>query len=212
MRLAGLTSSAQELASPLLPQLSVGQHGVMEWTREGLSSAGFGGFVRLATLEPQTAPREPGVYVVVRESSDPPAFLDRSAASHFKGKDPTVPRPLLEGAWVPGAYPGRSRSTSGRPPGGSKVDEACGSVLMSTAATAPASPSATGVVATSGDRDELLVAWKPTPEEDPEAVESALITDFTAQHHGARPFANRKAGLRASATSQGSAESAPPNW
>lgn len=62
------------------------------------------------------------------------------------------------------------------------------------------------------DRDELLVAWKPTPEEDPEAVESALITDFTAQHHGARPFANRKAGLRASATSQGSAESAPPNW
>jgi len=75
----------------------------MRLTREGLGSAGFGGFVPLTTLDPSTVPVEPGVYVVVRSSSDPPAFSDVGAAGHFKGRDPTVSQDLLEDAWVPGA-------------------------------------------------------------------------------------------------------------
>ena len=50
-----------------------------------------------------TASVAPGVYVVLRMSSDPPAFSDVNTAGHFKGKDPTVLTPLLEAAWVPGA-------------------------------------------------------------------------------------------------------------
>lgn len=189
----------------------MGQHGVMEWTREGLSSAGFDGFVRLATLDPQAVPREPGVYVVVRESSDPPAFLDTSEGGRFKGKNPTVPRPLLEGAWVPGAlalYVGKASGGQQDRRGLRK----CLEEYRRHGAGEPVGHWGGRYVWQLRDRDELLVTWKPTPEEDPEVVESALIGDFTAQHHGARPFANRKAGLRASATSQGSAESAPPNW
>lgn len=38
----------------------------------------------------------------------------------------------------------------------------------------------------------LLLCWKPTPDEDPEAIETALIARFKEQHGGHRPFANLK--------------------
>lgn len=71
----------------------------------GPQRARGGGLSRLRPLlraAERRGARRRGVYVVYRDSDEPPHFLEVSSGGHFKGKDPTVPVALLQSAWVSG--------------------------------------------------------------------------------------------------------------
>lgn len=164
----------------------------MSWDRVWLKEKGFQGFVRFAELPSSPVPSGAGVYIVYRESLKPLIFLGLSCGGHFKGRDPTVPIVLLQSEWVPDAHVLnigkaalgasekrglKTRLTEYRQYGeGRPIGHAGGRYIWQLA-----------------DASQLLVAWLPTPGQDPKFIEDLLIAGF-AQHHGKRPFANLTGG------------------
>lgn len=152
-----------------------------QFSEEHLASAGFEGFVRIVGLPPraQNVPPTPGVYAVVRRSTEPVTFLDESVGGRFKGRDPTVSTVHLERAWVDAAatlYLGRASSLRdrlnllarfGR---GDAVGHWGGRYLWQLA-----------------DHDQLIVAWYETV--DQVAREAELVDEFH-DAFDALPFAN----------------------
>lgn len=59
-------------------------------------------FAELADGGLDRVPRGPGVYLVLAPKVTP-SFSEVSCGGHFKGRNPTVPVPILEAKWVGGA-------------------------------------------------------------------------------------------------------------
>ncbi|MBP2452375.1 hypothetical protein [Mycolicibacterium lutetiense] len=161
------------------------------WTREGLTAYGFEGFVPFAALPTAGVPQDkPGVYCVIRPSTDEPIFRPISPAGHFKGKDQTVPLADLNKQWVQGAtvvYIGKAclggkedrslwkRLDEFRRFGhGERIGHSGGKRIWQLA-----------------DSASLLVGWKETADDEAERTERRLIEAFR-RHYGRLPFANMK--------------------
>jgi hypothetical protein len=157
-----------------------------------LRDRGFSGFVRFAELPGAGVPKKPGVYVVVRPVDAEPAFLTTSPAGWFKGKDPSVHLDKLRAAWVPGA----TVLYIGKAGGGAKNRSGLAKRLrqyFKHGTGKPVGHWGGRFIWQLADHDELLVAWKPTPDEPPGDVEAAMLSEFFAKC-GRLPFANHKHG------------------
>jgi hypothetical protein len=163
----------------------------MNFCRNDLEDYGFAEFVRISNLKQKGCggiPKERGLYVVVRDDSQPVVYLERSIGGHHKGKDPTVSISELESSWVDGAsvlYIGQTTRTlharigefiefgKGRP-----VGHAGGRYIWQLR-----------------NSDQLAVAWKSLPDTNPQREEARLIEQFK-HRYGKRPFANLNDGRK----------------
>lgn len=168
---------------------------IEEWTLQGRRDVGFTGFAPFARLPATAVPSDAGVYVVARDSSDPTVFVVSSVAGWFRRKDPSLDLTRLAEAWVPGAVALYIGKASGGAAGGrglqKRLDE-----YRRHGAGQPVGHWGGRYIWQLADAGELLVAWLPTSQSDPEDVESKLLSQF-ANHFGRRPFANRKMGRAA---------------
>jgi len=155
-----------------------------------IRAQGFRGFFKVSQLQASgcgEVPEVPGVYLVIRTSMGRPRFLENSVGGCSKGKDPTVSVCQLEANWVDGPvviYVGQA--------GGAESEATLRRRLrdfMGFGAGKPVGHYGGRYVWQLPGSKNLLICWKPTPKEDPAAVERQLIAEFKARY-GKRPFAN----------------------
>ncbi len=156
-----------------------------------IRACGFEGFKTISALQASDCcevPELPGVYVVLRPAKDPPSFLSVSKGGHFKGKDPTVEKPVLEAKWerVPGALvlyigkagPGKTANLRDRLRN-----------YMHFGQGKPVAKFGGRYIWQMHDSGDLLISWKPTPGAAPREIEKTLIREFE-EVYGSLPFAN----------------------
>lgn len=159
---------------------------------EDLAAGGFIGFKTVADLRSDCGclPKAKGVYLFIRpQPKAAPEFVNVGTGGHFKKKDPNVPVELLQSNWVKDrlvVYIGKAGGGGTKATihsrlrqylrfgQGKKVGHWGGRLIWQLK-----------------DASNLIVCWKPLPEDEPELVESNLIRQFT-KAFGQRPFANLK--------------------
>lgn len=153
---------------------------------DALAGAGFAGFVPLLTLDTARVPPRPGLYVVIRTTTDAPCFLDASVGGWFKGKDPSVPVARLEARWLattPVVYIGKAG-------GGTSASHLAGRLAQYRrfCRGEPVGHWGGRLICQLVDMPDLLVAWRPSAGSH-RSEDTAAIDEFKAQY-GQYPFAN----------------------
>jgi len=156
---------------------------------EELKQFGFKGFLKMRDLftNSSAVPKRMGVYLVLRESSEPVQFLTVGSGGFFKGKNPNVSIQELKANWVDGSavvYIGKAGADGKKATlqsrlrqyfrfgQGKNVGHWGGRLIWQIQGA-----------------EDFLVCWKETPDEAPREVEAQLIREFTSQFLK-RPFAN----------------------
>ncbi len=153
--------------------------------RDGLEKLGFTGFVTFGDLREswlERVPKSGGVYAVIRESDQPPTYLDHSPGGRFKGQDPTVVVSALEAKWVESCrvvYLGKGDNLQRRLKqyarfgAGDAIGHWGGRYIWQLS-----------------DAAELLVAWKLCDEGQTAAELERQIVGLFKERYGCLPFAN----------------------
>ncbi len=144
---------------------------------------GFNGWVTFADLVNADVPTDPGVYVVMRPTDDPPRFC---GVAPYRG-DPAVPIAELEARWVPGTrilYIGMAGHGVKRDGLHRRLRQ-----FRRYEAGGAARHSGGRQIWQLADRADPVVCWRVTDDAEARPTEKAMIAQFRA-HYGVRPFAN----------------------
>jgi hypothetical protein len=154
-----------------------------------IKNMGFIGFKSNSELflDCSVIPKQKGVYLVLYVAKEDPKFLDVGTGGFFKSKNPNVSRERLRSSWVLNSlvvYIGKAGGTNS-------------SATLYSRLKQYFSFGQGKAVGHYGGRyiwqlerpQELIVCWKPTPNDEPRGVENLLISQFVKEF-GKRPFAN----------------------
>lgn len=156
---------------------------------DDIKKAGFVGFKTMQELfvDSSLLPSIKGVYLVLNLDNKKPSFLQVGSGGHFKGKNPNITFQELQSNWIDKTlvvYIGKAGSDSSSATlksrlkqyfgfgQGKNIGHWGGRLIWQLASS-----------------HNLVVCWKPLPNEDPRTFEGQLIRDFVTQF-GNRPFAN----------------------
>ena len=163
----------------------------VEWSRPGFETLGFTGWKTFGELTKNDLPRDRGVYVVMTSpTEDVPVFLSTTVAGTHKGKSLAVEPALLSSAWRRGAevlYIGKA--------GGARGLRDRLWAYAKQGRGRPAGHQGGRYIWHLPESQDLVVAWRATPDHDSHDIEEALLSLFI-EDHGDRPFANLKDGYR----------------
>jgi hypothetical protein len=156
---------------------------------ESIRALGFIGFESVASLwnDKSPIPKQIGVYLVINPDCHNPRFICPGVGGFFKGRDPNVSLEELKLNFLRGAlvvYVGKA----GSPAQASTLHSRLGEYLRFGQGK-NVGHSGGRYIWQLANHVDLLVCWKPTPNDDPRQIEKQLIADFQKQF-GKRPFAN----------------------
>jgi len=158
-------------------------------TIRDIRQAGFTGFATIADLQASQCnqvPDLPGIYLILRNNNDPVVFLARSTGGHFKGRNPTVKRSVLEEKWVEKAlvlYIGKAG------PGQRGTLRRRLRRFVEFGQGKPVAHYGGRLIWQLQSSRDLAICWKPAPNTVSRDVEKGLIREFEAAYNKL-PFAN----------------------
>ena len=162
----------------------------MNFEIDDLKKYGFQCFKAISSLKSygyDEIPKEKGVYMVIRESKAPIIFINESIGGHFKGKNPTVSIEELNTQWVNNTfvlYIGKAGGMNSKATLRSRLRQ-----YLEFGKGRDIGHWGGRYIWQIQESDNLLIAWKPLLNEEPESVETTLINEFRSKY-GKRPFAN----------------------
>ena len=158
---------------------------------EQIRKAGLTGFKTMRELfaDNSAIPKMKGVYLVINPTRKE-EFLSTGTGGYFKGKDPNVSLDKLKSNWVDDTlvvYIGKAGSETGRATLNSRLKQ-----YFSFGQGNNVGHKGGRFIWQLKNSADLVVCWKPLPNDDPRTIERELIESFKQQNNGRRPFANLK--------------------
>jgi len=160
-----------------------------------LKEKGFEGFKTIEELfsDYSGIPKVKGVYVVLRDDSKEPEFVQKGVGGFLKGKDPNVPIERLKAKWVNKTvvlYIGKAGSASSIRPSSQNLQRRL-RLYLKFGQGLPVAHYGGRYIWQLKDYKNLIVCWKTLfkSQSDPRGYEKELLDKFFSSY-GKLPFAN----------------------